>query len=76
MESRTENALAIFVTVRHPHKMNVAQMRYIIKKITYRPGKEIHPHLLRNSYATHLLNIGTPIEVVQSLLGHEKSAPL
>jgi len=50
-------------------------MRYIIKRISKRAGidKEICPHQLRRSYATHLLNNGAPIEVIQSLMGHEKS---
>ncbi len=50
-------------------------MRYIIKRISNRAGinKAIHPHQLRQSYATTLLNNGAPIEVTQSLLGHEKS---
>ncbi len=33
----------------------------------------IHPHQLRHSYATRLLNNGAPIDVIQSLLGQEKS---
>lgn len=75
IESRTDNNHAIFVTVRQPHKMSVAQMQYIIKRISNRAeiNKEIHPHQLRHSYATHLLNNGAPIEVIQSLMGHEKS---
>ncbi|ATP40394.1 integrase [Solibacillus sp. R5-41] len=36
-------------------------------------NKEIHPHQRRHSYATHLLNNGAPIEIIQSLMGHEKS---
>ncbi|MBN1896166.1 MAG: tyrosine-type recombinase/integrase [Candidatus Aenigmarchaeota archaeon] len=34
--------------------------------------EEIHPHTLRHSYASHLLNQGTPIETVQGILGHER----
>ncbi|MEH7126105.1 tyrosine-type recombinase/integrase [Bacillus sp. JJ1773] len=50
-------------------------MRYIIKRISNRAGikKSIHPHQLRHSYATHMINKGAPLEVIQSLLGHEKS---
>lgn len=65
----------LFVS-RRGKRLTRVMIFYIIKRLAELAGirKEISPHTLRHSFATHLLEGGANLRAIQQMLGHESIA--
>jgi integrase/recombinase XerD len=61
----------IFLSARGT-RLTTARIWQIVKKHAQRAGLEqnVYPHLLRHSFATHLLGNGADLRIIQEMLGH------
>jgi len=69
LSRRTGNE--IFLSIRGT-KMTTVRVWQIVKKHAKKSGLDanVYPHLLRHSFATHLLGNGADLRIIQEMLGH------
>jgi site-specific recombinase XerD len=67
--ARDDSPDAVFLNQRGG-ALGTRDVRRILAGFPLGDGRQLHPHALRHAYATHLLEGGADLRVVQELLGH------
>lgn len=75
LNSRKDNSPGLFVSKQGQNKpLGKCTLENRIKQIGRDAGigRIVTPHVLRHTFASHALNRGVPLDVLQMLLGHKK----